>query len=86
MSLFLSSGGVNENRKILLCKTSGGGTEICEIKNKNTARGEDSNFVRVGPRVSAAAQGLEIGGVHLYKQPYRRTEIKTEVGKYWVSF
>ena len=50
MSLFPENVGVKENRKILLCKTSGGSTEICEIKNKNTARGEDSNFTgEVGP-------------------------------------
>jgi hypothetical protein len=44
MILFLADVRVNENRKILLCKTIGGGTEICEIKNKNTARSEDSDF------------------------------------------
>jgi len=38
-SLFPEHVGVKENRKILLCKTSGGGMEICEIKNKNAARG-----------------------------------------------
>jgi len=44
MILFFADARVNENRKILLRKTIGGGTEICEIKNKNTARSEDSGF------------------------------------------
>jgi hypothetical protein len=39
MSLFPKNVRVKENRKILLCKTSGGDSEICEIKNKNAARG-----------------------------------------------
>src|SRR6266403_3560852 len=47
-SLFPEHVGVKENRKMLLCKTSGGGTEICEIKNKNAAGGEDSNFGESG--------------------------------------
>jgi hypothetical protein len=37
--LFPENVGVKENRKILLCKTSGGDSKICEIKNKNAARG-----------------------------------------------
>jgi len=32
MSLFLSSGGVKENRKILLCKNSGGAAET--VRNR----------------------------------------------------
>ena len=39
MIVFLADVRVKVNRKTLLCKTSGGGKEICEIKNKNTARG-----------------------------------------------
>jgi hypothetical protein len=68
MSLFLSSEGVNENRKILLCKTIGGDTEICEIKNRNTARGEDSNFVRVGPRILAARGPRKLAGLMVLGQ------------------
>ena len=37
MSLFPESACVKENRKILLCKRSGGDSEIPEIKNENAA-------------------------------------------------
>jgi len=43
MILFLADVRVKVNRKTLLYK-SGGGTEICKIKNKNTAGSEDSDF------------------------------------------
>jgi len=34
MILFLADVRVKVNRKTLLCKTSGGGTEICKIKKQ----------------------------------------------------
>jgi hypothetical protein len=37
MILFPESARVKENRKILLCKRSGGDSEISEIRNKNAA-------------------------------------------------
>ena len=39
MSLFLSSGGVKENRKILLCKKSGGNSRIVHSKTKTQGFG-----------------------------------------------
>src|SRR5437879_4515814 len=48
MILFLADVRVKVNRKTLLCKTSGGGTEICKIKNKNTAGSEASDFGGAG--------------------------------------
>jgi hypothetical protein len=42
VSLFLSSGGVKDNRKILLCKKSGGDSEIVHIQDKTLSFGAES--------------------------------------------
>jgi hypothetical protein len=47
VSLFLSSGGVKDNRKILLCKKSGGDSEIVHIQDKTLS---------FGPKVSGKNQ------------------------------
>jgi len=51
MILFLADVRVKVNRKTLLCKTIGGGTEICQIKNKNTARGAEGRIRGLRSRI-----------------------------------
>src|SRR5256885_693270 len=55
MILFLADVRVKVNRKTLLCKSSGR-TEICEIKNKNTAEAQASDFGGAWP--ASLQQGL----------------------------
>jgi hypothetical protein len=49
MILFLADVRVKVNRKTLMCKTSGGGTEICEIKKKHREERQRAEFGALGP-------------------------------------
>jgi hypothetical protein len=57
MMVFLKSVGVKENRTTLLCKKSGGDTEICEVKGQDVRRGHGSPLWRSSGETSGRKEG-----------------------------